>query len=289
MAMQPSLHEALYYEPRDGKAVHCRLCPKNCVIADGSAGFCRSRANRGGKLYSLIYGKTTGISLDPIEKKPLYHFHPGEQILSLGTRGCNLACIFCQNWRISQNPQALTQDITSQQVIDEALRQKSFGIAYTYNEPFIWYEFVYDCCCLAREQGLENVLVTNGYVNQEPLKQLLPFIGAMNIDLKAMDDDFYREVCKGTLQPVLETIIRAKQSCHIELTNLVIPNKNDTDAHFQRLTEWIFENTGADTALHFSRYFPCFQMDQPATPVKTLERAAAIARKKLKRVYLGNV
>ncbi|MBU4304436.1 MAG: AmmeMemoRadiSam system radical SAM enzyme [Candidatus Omnitrophica bacterium] len=283
------MHDALYYKVTDKSNVQCELCPKNCIIKNNNTGYCRSRKNVEGKLYSLIYGKTTGIALDPIEKKPLYHFHPGEMILSLGTRGCNFGCIFCQNWHISQDPDAYLDAVSPEQIISEALRLHSFGVAYTYNEPFIWYEFVLDTAQLAKKHGLANVLVSNGYVNPEPLEKLLPFIGAMNIDLKSMDDDFYKKICKGTLYPVLETIKRAKDACHVELTNLVIPTLNDSDEHFERLTDWVFDNTGADTPLHFSRYFPCYELNLPPTPKETLQRAYNIARKKLNFVYLGNV
>ncbi len=287
--MITDLHEALFYDRLDHKKVQCRLCPKNCVIEPGQVGFCGVRQNESGKLYTLVYGKTTGISLDPIEKKPLYQYHPGELILSMGTRGCNFRCMFCQNWHISQNPDVYTEDVSAKQVIREVERLKTFGIAYTYNEPFIWYEFVYDCARLARKKGLKNVLITNGYVNQDPLRELLPSIGAMNIDLKGIDEEFYRKICQGSLQPVLDTIVTAKESCHIEITNLVIPTLNDTNEHFVRIRDWIFDNTGAETPLHFSRYFPCYELTIPATPKETLERARDIAGKKLKNVYLGNV
>lgn len=283
------MKEALFYKKSGGNKVHCLLCPKSCIIEEEKSGFCGVRKNNSGRLDSVIYNKTTGIALDPIEKKPLYHFHPHEFILSLGARGCNLACVFCQNWHISQAKDARLEDITSAQLIAEAKRLKSFGIAYTYNEPLIWYEFVFDTAKLAKEQGLKNVLVTNGYINPEPLEDLLPYIDAMNIDLKAMDNEFYKNICKGALNPVLDTIKRARQNCHIEITNLVIPGLNDTDEQIEKLTDWIFENTGADTPLHFSRYFPRFKLDLPPTQLDTLKRAESIARKKLKYVYLGNV
>ena len=281
--------EASYYQKLKAGKVQCLLCPKNCVLADNEFGSCSVRKNENGTLYSLVYGKTTGIAVDPIEKKPLYHFHPGEKILSLGTRGCNFACSFCQNWQISQNSNAPLYDISSEKVIDKAIQMKLFGIAYTYNEPFIWYEFVRDTVILAKENGLENVLVTNGYINSEPLEEILPFIGAMNIDLKSMDDDFYRSTCNATLEPVLKTIKRAKQSTHVELTNLIIPTLNDSDVQIEKLRDWIFNNTGADTPLHLSRYFPCYELNLPLTPIATLQRAKSIAEKKLKYVYLGNV
>ena len=281
--------EASYYQKQKSGKVQCLLCPKNCIIAPGDVGNCGVRKNIDGKLYSLVYGKTTGIAVDPIEKKPLYRFHPRESILSLGTRGCNFGCIFCQNWQISQNPSAHLYDISSEAVINEAIQLNIFGIAYTYNEPLIWYEFVLETAKLAKEKGLENVLVTNGYINLKPLEELLPLIGAMNIDLKAMDGQFYKSICKATLDPVLNTIKRAKQSTHIELTNLIIPTLNDSDEQIEKLVDWVFKNTGADTPLHLSRYFPCYELNLPPTPVETLKRAKAIAEKKLKYVYLGNV
>ena len=282
------MKEALYWEKADG-IVHCLLCPHDCKIVNGVTGVCGVRRNIDGKLYTLIYGEMTSVSLDPVEKKPLYHFHPGEYILSLGTKGCNFKCPFCQNWAISQDLDALTQKITSQWVVDKARECKSFGIAYTYNEPFIWYEFVLETAKLAKKEGLENVLVTNGFVNPKPLEEMLPFIGAMNIDLKAIDDEFYRKYCKGSLEPVLRTIKRSAETCHVELTTLIIPGLNDSEESFKRLTDWIYNNVGADVPLHFSRYFPCYKLDQPLTPKETLESAYKIAKKKLKNVYMGNV
>jgi len=282
------LKEALYWE-KSGDKVHCLLCPHDCKIVSGLTGVCGVRRNIDGKLYSLVYGETTSVSLDPIEKKPLYHYHPGENILSLGTKGCNFKCPFCQNWAISQDLEAQTQKITSRWAVDKAKECKSFGIAYTYNEPFIWYEFVLETAKLAKKEGLENVLVTNGYVNAGPLEEMLPFIDAMNIDLKSIDDEFYRKYCKGTLEPVLRTIKRSAKTCHVELTNLVIPGSNDSEEGFIRLVDWIYNNVGAEAPLHFSRYFPCYKLDQPLTPEETLERAYRIAKKKLKNVYLGNI
>jgi len=283
------MHEAMFYEKKDGLNVGCRLCPHNCLIPEGKAGICGVRENRKGKLLSLIYGQTTSVALDPIEKKPLYHFHPGEYIISLGTKGCNLKCPFCQNWNISQDLNVPIQEITSEFIVKRAKELNSFGIAYTYNEPFIWYEFVYDTAKLTKSEGLENVLVTNGFVNQEPLKQLLPYIGAMNIDLKSMDDDFYIKTCRGRLAPVLETIKESHKHCHIELTNLIITSLNDKEENFRKLVDWIFDNLGDSVPLHFSRYFPCYKLDFPPTPVATLKKAESIAKEKLKHVHLGNV
>ena len=245
--------------------------------------------NKGGALFSEIYGKVTSIALDPIEKKPLYRYHPGEFILSIGTKGCNFHCSFCQNWQISQDLNAPTENITSEEVIAKAKESGSFGVAYTYNEPFIWYEFVLETAKLAKKNNIENVLVTNGYVKIKPLEEMLPYIDAMNIDLKAFNEDFYRKICGGKLRNVLEVIKRASRSCHIELTTLVIPGLNDSEEEIKKEAEWIRDNTGAATPLHLSAYFPCYKMNLPPTPIAALERVCETARHSLKYVYPGNV
>ncbi|MCX5678788.1 MAG: AmmeMemoRadiSam system radical SAM enzyme [Candidatus Omnitrophica bacterium] len=283
------MKEALYYEKLGSGKVHCHLCPTECVIAPDKRGACGVRVNRDGTLYSEIYGRITSASLDPIEKKPLYHYHPGEYIFSIGTKGCNFHCDFCQNWQISQDPDARTDGITSEEAVTRAKESSSFGIAYTYNEPFIWYEFVFETAKLAKSSNLENVLVTNGYVNMEPLEAMLPYIDAMNIDLKAFNEGFYRKICGGRLEKVLEVIKRASRDCHVELTTLIIPGLNDSDEEMRKEAEWIRDNVGPETPLHLSRYFPCYKMKLPPTPVKTLERAREIAMASLKYVYLGNV
>ncbi len=283
------MKEALYYEKLDERKVRCHLCPHNCVIQEGSRGVCEVRINQGGTLFTEIYTKATSIALDPIEKKPLYRYHPGEYILSIGTKGCNFQCDFCQNWHISQQIDVPTEDITSEEIIEKAKKARSFGIAYTYNEPFIWYEFVIDTARRAKKEGLENVLVTNGFVNMEPLKEILPYIGAMNIDLKSFNDEFYKKICKGRLEPVLEVIRESAKACHVELTTLLIPAMNDSEDELKKLVDWIYDNVGPETPLHFSRYFPCYNMSIPATPLESLKRAERIAKEKLKYVYLGNV
>lgn len=283
------MKEALYYKKEASGRVRCRLCPHGCLIAEGKRGLCWGRVNRGGMLFSEIYGKTTSIALDPIEKKPLYHYHPGEKILSLGTNGCNFFCPWCQNWMISQDRGQEAADITVGQVIGRAKNLGSFGIAYTYNEPFIWFEFVLDCCKAARQEGLENVFVTNGYVNAEPLREILPFIGAANIDIKSIEEEFYRDRCRGRLEPVLATSRIIKERAHVEITNLIIPTLNDAPELIKKLADWVADNLGADTPLHFSRYFPCYKTDIEPTPRAALERAKEIAEKRLKYVYLGNV
>lgn len=283
------MKEALYYKKENGN-IRCLLCPNYCLIAEGKKGLCKVRVNNGNKLYTEIYNRTTAVSLDPVEKKPLYHYHRGQYILSLGTKGCNFACPWCQNWVISQDTKTPTEEITKERAVKEAKDTRSFGIAYTYNEPFIWFEFVLECAKFARENGLENVLVTNGYVNKEPLEEILPYIDAMNIDIKSIDEGFYKTYCLGKLKPVLENAKRAKEKgVHIEITNLVIPTLNDSAEHIGKLAGWISENLGDDTPLHFSRYFPCYKMALPITPVSTLETAKSIADKKLRYVYLGNV
>ena len=281
-------HEAMYYEKLDGGQVRCQLCPHSCLIQPGRAGICRQRANEDGTLVSHIYGRATSTAMDPIEKKPLYHFHPGEQILSLGTNGCNFACLHCQNWSISQED-GRTQMLSPQQAVDLAVEGESFGIAYTYNEPLIWYEYVLDTSKLAHERGLKNVLVTNGFIQQEPLRELLPFIDALNIDIKSIRDEFYKEICRGRVGPVLETAKTAKGAAHVEVTNLIIPTYNDSDSELTDLADWVHGNLGEDTPTHLSAYVPRFKLSAPPTPPETLKRAYAIFARRLQHVYLGNV
>ncbi|MCG9968618.1 AmmeMemoRadiSam system radical SAM enzyme [Pelotomaculum terephthalicicum JT] len=286
------MREALFYEKKEQNLTACRLCPKLCTIREDKAGFCRVRENRKGKLYAANYGKVTSYGLDPIEKKPLYHFYPGSLIMSFGTVGCNLRCGFCQNWSIAHGDPD-TAELTPEQAVEMARRQKekgypNAGIAYTYSEPFMWYEFVLDTARLAGEAGLKNVLVTNGYINETPLREILPYIDAMNIDIKGFTGDYYRNYCVGRLEPVLRTVeIACAQKCHVELTNLLVTGLNDSSEEIERLVDWIAA-LDREIPLHFSRYFPNFEMDLPATPLKTLKRAGDIARKKLSYVYIGN-
>ncbi len=282
------MKEARFYKALDGDKVQCELCPHFCLIEPDKIGICKVRKNIKGRLYSLNYAKISSLALDPIEKKPLYHFHSGEYILSVGTSGCNLKCLFCQNWSISQETPDLKQ-ISSEFLVQEAKSNDSFGIAYTYNEPFIWYEFVFDTARLAKENGLRNVLVTNGFINPKPLKDMLQFIDAMNIDLKSIGNNFYKDYCKASLKPVLETIKTSSRYCHVELTNLVISGLNDKEENFIQLRDWIYDNLGPDAILHISRYFPCYKMNIIPTPIDTLKKAQEIIGKKLRYVYLGNV
>ncbi|HPZ10350.1 MAG TPA: AmmeMemoRadiSam system radical SAM enzyme [Candidatus Eremiobacteraeota bacterium] len=294
------MKEAMYYEKLDAGKVRCRLCPFNCFIDEGQTGVCKSRKNIDGKLYSLIYSRYTGSPFDPIEKKPLYHFYPNWKIMSLGTIGCNFACEFCQNWSSSQALaergerilSSFTKEITPEDAVKIAKsthKKGNAGIAYTYNEPLIGYEYVFETAKLIKKEGLKNVLVTNGYINQEPLIKLLPYIDAMNVDIKSINPAFYETLCKSKLQPVLETCKRAVKSCLIEITNLIIPTQNDSEEDIEKLTDWISENLGVDTPVHFSRYHPDYKLDIPATPPETLIKAREIAMKKLHYVYIGNI
>lgn len=280
---------ALFYERLDEQKVRCLLCPRNCVIVSGKVGFCRARKNIGGTLYAMNFGQAASNPvLDPIEKKPLYHFYPGASILSLGPNSCNLACRNCQNWTISQMD-VETVSISSEELVDFAKENQSLGVAYTYTEPFTWFEFILETAPLVRSAGMKNVLVTNGYVEEEPLKQLLPFIDAINIDIKSMNENFYEDVCQARLGPVLRTTELASKTSHVEITNLVIPTLNDKKDDFEKLTNWIFERLGPDVPLHLSRYFPNYKMRIPPTDISTLKLAMETARKKLNYVYIGNV
>ncbi|MCL4425976.1 MAG: AmmeMemoRadiSam system radical SAM enzyme [Firmicutes bacterium] len=287
------MQEALFYEKLAEGRVQCRLCPQQCRIAPGRHGICRVRKNVDGTLYSTNYGQTTSYAVDPTEKKPLYHFYPGSYLFSLGTLGCNFRCDFCQNWQISQ------QDAPAETLLPrEALRlseevwrrePRTIGIAYTYSEPSVWYEYVLDTARLARATGLKNVLVTNGYIEREPLAELLPVVDAMNVDVKAFSDDYYRRVCGGHLDPVLRTVEQAHQAgVHVEVTTLVVPALNDSDEEIGALVEWLAE-VGEEIPYHLSRYFPNYQMDLPATPTTTLKRLRDLASQKLRYVYVGNL
>jgi len=286
------MKEAMFYKliDKDKGIIKCLLCPKECLIKKGQVGFCRSRKNKNNKLYSLIYSKVSSCGFDPIEKKPLYHFCPGTSVLSLGTVGCSFSCSFCQNWTISQGniENVSVEELSPEEAVRLALNNNSPGIAYTYSEPLIWYEYVLDTARLAKKNNLKNILVTNGFINQEPLLKLLPFIDALNIDLKSFRNSFYQKYCQGSLAPVLRTIEIAKSYSHIEITNLIIPGLNDQEEEIKELVNWV-ASQGENIPLHFSRYFPCYKMNIEATPISTLYKARDIAQKKLKYVYVGNI
>jgi len=296
------MKEAMFSKRDDkGGAVQCLICPHRCLIREGAVGICRTRTVKDGVLYSTIADYCCSVNLDPIEKKPLYHFYPGSWIMSLGTFGCNLSCLFCQNWTLShvddhyltaEGIKRAARHITPADALELAYgtaEKGNIGIAYTYNEPSIWYEYVLEASRLLKEKGLVNVLVTNGYLAEEPQRNLLPYIDAVNVDIKSINPDFYKKYCRATLEPVLRYCEIAKESALVEITNLVIPTLNDSDEDFTKLTDWVEKNLGRDVPLHFSRYHPDFRMDIEATPVSTLERAYQIASGKLRYVYVGNV
>lgn len=278
---------AKYWEALGDKKVRCLLCPHQCVILPDQEGICSNKKNIGAKLFAHHWGEVSALGMDPIEKKPLYHFYPGRMILSVGTTGCNLGCSFCQNYHLV-NGRASTEPAEPEEIVGQAKRQHSFAIAYTYNEPFISYEFVIDVAKAAHEAGLKNVLVTNGYYNPEPFEELLPYVDAMNIDLKSIRDGFYKKLCKARLAPVLDTIERAAKRCLVEVTNLIVTDENDSDEEFHDLVDWV-AGVSVDIPLHFSAYRPMYKLKNPSTPQKRLRRAYEIAREKLNYVYLGNV
>ena len=275
-------------------SVQCELCPKYCVIKPGESGDCRIRVNVDGTLRAVTYGFPSSAHLDPIEKKPLNHFLPGSAILSIATVGCNLHCKNCQNWEISQqNPEeAEAFRLAPPDVVAQAKLNASPSIAYTYTDPSAYYEYTLDTCRLAREAGLRNVLVTAGYLNERPLRELCRFVDAATIDLKAMSDKFYREICGATLAPVLNYLVVAKSlGVHVETSNLLIPTLNDKDEEVASLCKWIKENLGRDTPLHFLGFVPQYRMRHlPPTPAASLARARGIALGTgLDYVYVGNV
>ncbi len=287
------MHPAKYWESAPDGRAQCRLCPHACLITEGHAGRCGVRVLRGGILLASGYGMLSGAQADPVEKKPLYHFYPGAEVFSIGGWGCNLSCLFCQNWGISQQIGRSNRIVMPADVVASALRGRvdpAPAIAYTYNEPLINFEFVHDCARAARAAGVQNILVTNGLINPAPAADLLPMINALNIDIKSMDPRFYREYCGGPLAPVLAFARQARAAgCHLEITNLVIPGLNDAETLFQEMAGWIRDNLGAATPLHLSAYHPAYRVDLPPTPPETLEHAAAVCRRALHYVYLGNV
>ncbi|MCL2221184.1 MAG: AmmeMemoRadiSam system radical SAM enzyme [Oscillospiraceae bacterium] len=279
-----------YKESKEGKGIVCRLCPHTCFIKDNQIGFCGVRENIRETLIASSYGAVTSIVLDPIEKKPLYHFQRGKKIVSIGGYGCNFRCGFCQNHKISMEYQKAKIDFMSPETIVQfataARANGNIGIAYTYNEPLIGYEFIFDCATLAKKSGLANVLVTNGYINRSPLLELLPLIDAINIDIKAFDDRTYNRF-SGTLEPVLDTIQTAHRTCHVELTTLVVPGDNENDIN--SISKWIAK-IDPNIPFHLSRFFPRHKyINAQQTPKETMHRAKETAEKYLTYVYLGNM
>ena len=290
-----TLHEANWWEAEPGGRVHCYLCPRHCHIHPGQAGFCFIRVNREGKLYSLGYGQPAALQIDPIEKKPLSHFLPGTRVFSMGTAGCNMGCFFCQNWDISKSrqDQVRSQRVSPEDVSLLALEHGCQSIAFTYNEPTIWGEYVIDICKAARKHGLKTVMVSNGYITREAFRDIYDHIDAANIDLKAFTENFYGKITLTHLQPVLDTLQWLKNQTNVwfELTNLLIPTLNDGPEEISELSAWVMQHLGPDVPLHFTAFHPDFKLqDKPPTPPETLHRARKIALEAgLHYVYEGNI
>lgn len=282
--------EAMFYSRKENGIIICELCPHRCHIGEEKLGICRTRSADSGKLNALNYGEVSALSIDPIEKKPLYHYKPGSSILSAGSYGCNFRCGFCQNYHISMsNPE--TRFMAPEEIINIAVATKSkgnIGIAFTYNEPSTWYEYVYDIALEAKKYDLDIILVTNGFIRLEPIKELLPYIDAMNIDLKAFNNEFYQRVCGGNLEDVKRVIEEANSKCHVEITTLLINGYNDSFDEVEELSRWI-SSINRDMPLHLTRYFPSYKFDVPATPVSTILNSVEVSRKYLNYVYPGNL
>ena len=281
--------DAMFYE-KQGNKIKCTLCPHGCIIENGGYGLCSTRTNKEGKLKTINYGEITSLAEDPIEKKPLYHFKPGKDILSVGSFGCNFSCRFCQNSSISQF-KARSEFMSSEKLIELSLSlENNIGIAFTYNEPSIWYEYVYETAKRLKNMNSDSkvVLVTNGYIEKEPLIKLLPYVDAMNIDLKAFNDKYYAGICGGTLKPVLDSIEIACKHCHVEVTTLLVTNENDSDEEIEKIASFL-GNIDENIPLHLSRYFPNYKMGTPPTELATMINAKKVAQKYLNYVYLGNL
>ena len=276
-----------------GRILECLLCDKRCRLAPDQRGDCRVRVNLDGKLVSLVYGKVCSTHVDPVEKKPVFHFLPGTPAFSIATAGCNLHCTFCQNWEISQlDPEkAHNEDLPPDRLVAAALAARCPTVAYTYTDPVVFYEYTLDSCRAARAAGLRNVLVTAGFIRPEPLAKLVPFVDGANVDIKSMSDRFYREVCGARLQPVLNGIRAMRQAgVVVEITNLIVPTLNDEVENLKKLCDWILTQCGPETPLHFSRFFPMYKLQNlPRTPARTLRGAYDLARSMgLHYVYVGN-
>lgn len=288
------MYPASYYQLKEEQKVQCLLCPHRCILSPGQYGKCNTRVNSDGALFTESYGILSSISTDPIEKKPLYHFLPGRSILSIGSFGCNLKCDYCQNCTISQvdpgifshHPVRDPEDIVNKAL----LHRDNIGLAYTYNEPTIYFEYMIKCAGLIKEHQLMNVMVTNGYINREPLEALLPHMDAFNIDLKSFRDEFYHRRTSASLGPVLDSIARvAGSDCHLELTFLIIPGYNDSESEWIDMVRWIEDHCGPDTILHASKYFPRFKLQSSFTPTETIHRFLQVAGERLHYVYPGNI
>jgi pyruvate formate lyase activating enzyme len=291
---QTNLHEAMFYEPLSDGKVKCKLCPRGCIVPPGGRGYCRVRENKGGKLFSMVYGKACTKNCDPIEKKPFFHVLPGSKSFSIATAGCNFACLFCQNWDISQaTPESFdVQESLPQQIVEEAMAAKAKSIAYTYAEPVVFYEYMLECTRLARKEKLANVMVSNGFIREEPLRNLLKELTAIKIDFKAFTDSFYEKVCEGELESVKKTLkVIAETKVWLEVVVLLIPTLNDSQEEIKRMSGWLAREIGTHVPLHFSRFTPMYKLrNLPRTPIETLHKAREIAMQEgMQFVYIGNV
>lgn len=284
------IRECMFYDKIKNNQVICKLCPHECQLEDGEEGFCKSRINKSGELISKSYEKISCLANDPIEKKPLFHYKPGENIISIGSFGCNFHCEFCQNYKIAQMmPEVETYSVES--LVSKIINERdSIGIAFTYNEPTVNFEYVYDVCreLKQRDESKKIIFITNGYMNLEPLNTLIPFVDAMNIDLKSFSDDFYRKICGGSLNPVLKFIEAAHKKTHIEITTLLVPELNDSKEDIEKIAKFI-NSLNPSIPLHLSRYFPNYKMNIQPTEINSLLEGRKIAQKYLEYVYIGNV
>jgi pyruvate formate lyase activating enzyme len=283
-----------YFTPLEGGRIQCDLCPRRCRIAEGKRGFCRVRENQGSKCYSLVYGNPCAIHLDPIEREPFFHVLPGTRSLSIATAGCNFDCKFCENWEIAlaSPDDVFSYEVPPEMMVKRALEMRAHSIAFTYAEPIIFFEYMWDVARSAKKAGLLNVIHTNGFINSDPLRNLCKVLNAAQIDLKGFTDAFYHELCSGQLAPVLETMKTLKrEKIHLEITNLVIPTKNDHMSGVREMCLWVKGELGTETPIHFSRFYPLHKLQRlPPTPISTLEKARSIALScGLKYVYIGKV
>lgn len=274
--------------------VQCELCPRYCRLDEGQRGDCLARMNKNGKMQTLVYGNPCSVHVDPVEKKPLFHVLPESNAFSIATAGCNLHCKFCQNWQISQSrPEDLNNyTLSPEQIIEGALKGNCKSVAYTYTEPIIFYEYMYDISRIAHNHGLLNLMITAGYINPEPLRELCPQIDASNVDLKGITDEYYRKMCFATLAPVQNTLVTMqKEGVWVEITNLVVPTWNDNETDIRELCRWVVQNMGRDVPIHFSRFWPMHQLQNlPPTPVEKLSAAWDIAKSEgVRYPYVGNV
>lgn len=286
------LKSAAYFRKEPGDKVACLLCPHQCLIQPGGRGVCAVRQNRAGELVAENYNQVGALHLDPIEKKPLYHFYPGSQVLSIGTFGCNFNCSFCQNWQLSKgkkgNWELKPQELIN--LIEERfpVGQGNIGIAFTYNEPLVWYEYLLEAAQLAKGVGMQVVLITNGFVNRQPFVELLSYVDALNIDLKSFREEYYGSYCGGSLKPVLGNIEAAAHKCHVEITTLLVTGLNDSRQELREMAQWLSQ-LDKNIPWHISRYYPNYKLDVPPTSLETMEQALEVGRNYLNYVYLGNV